>query len=65
VSDGRRTVFEVFHRPGTSPGLLKQNCASTLWKGPVGVGDQIQMWTEPMANTSVQLWYLLVPLPPS
>lgn len=65
VSDGRRTVFEVFHRPGTSPGLLKQNCASTLWKGPVGVGDQIQMWTEPMANTSVQLWYLLVPLPTS
>jgi hypothetical protein len=63
VTDGKRTSFEVFHTPG-SPGLLPKGSASTLWRGPARVGDQIQMWTEPMANTSVQLWYALVPLPP-
>lgn len=63
VSDGKRTVSEVFHMPG-NPGLLPKGSASTLWRGPVQVGDQIQMWTEPMANTSVQLWYAVVPLPP-
>ncbi|MFN8606685.1 MAG: hypothetical protein U0931_04075 [Vulcanimicrobiota bacterium] len=63
VSDGRKTVSEVFHSPN-NPGLLPKLYACTLWRGPVQVGDQIQMWTEPMANTSVQLWYLLVPIPP-
>jgi len=63
VSDGKRTVSEVFHTPG-NPGLLPKQFASTLWRGKVAAGDQIQMWTEPMANTSVQLWYVLVPLPP-
>lgn len=63
VTDGKRTACEVFHTPG-KPGLLPKGWACTLWRGPVQVGDQIQMWTEPMANTSVQLWYALVPLPP-
>ena len=63
VSDGKRTVAEVFHAPN-NPGLLPKLYACTLWRGPVGVGSQIQMWTEPMANTSVQLWYILVPIPP-
>lgn len=63
VSDGRKTVAEVYHSPN-NPGLLPKLYACTLWRGPVQVGDQIQMWTEPMANTSVQLWYLLVPIPP-
>lgn len=62
VSDGKRTAAEVFHAPN-NPGLLPKLYASTLWRGPVQVGSQIQMWTEPMANTSVQLWYLLVPIP--
>ena len=63
VSDGKRLASEVFHSPN-NPGLLPKLYVSTLWKGKVQVGDQIQMWTEPMANTSVQLWYLLVPIPP-
>jgi hypothetical protein len=63
VSDGQRTAAEVLHLPGGKPGLLRQNNVSTLWRGPVSVGDQLQMWTEPMANTSVQLWYMLVPIP--
>lgn len=63
VSDGKKTVAEVFHAPN-NPGLLPKLFASTLWRGPVQPGSQIQMWTEPMANTSVQLWYLLVPIPP-
>ena len=62
LSDGKRTVSEVFHTPGT-PGLLPKGWATTLWRGPVQAGDQLQMWTEPMANTSVQLWYVLVPVP--
>lgn len=65
VSDGRRTVSEIYHQSGRSPGLLTKNQACTLWRGPVSAGDQLQMWTEPMANTSVQLWYLLVPIPPA
>lgn len=64
VSDGRRTVAEVVHRPKTEPGLIKTLGMSTLWRGPVEKGDTLQMWTEPMANTSVQLWYVLVPIPP-
>lgn len=64
VSDGRKTVAEVIHRPGTQPGVLRTMQASTLWRGPVTVGDSLQMWTEPMANTSVWVWYVLVPIPP-
>lgn len=64
VSDGRRTVSEVYHQPGKGAGLLKKDTASTLWRGPVSPGTEIQMWSEPMANTSVQLWYMLVPIPP-
>lgn len=62
VSDLRRTASEVFHTPG-KPGLLPKGYACTLWRGKIQPGDQLQMWTEPMANTSVQLWYALVPIP--
>lgn len=45
--------------------LLEKGRAALLWRGEVRAGDVIRMWTEPMANTSVYLWYLLVPLPGS
>lgn len=64
VSDGKRTAFETYLRTGAPPGLLKKGMVCNLWQGKVNPGDSLTMWTEPMANTSVQLWYLLVPIPP-
>jgi hypothetical protein len=64
VSDGHKTVCETVLRPKVGPGLLKTNQATTVWRGPARAGDTLTMWTEPVANTSVNLWYLLVPIPP-
>ena len=65
VSDGRKTAFETYLRPGAAPGVLRKGQACNIWRGPVRAGDTLTMWTEPMANTSVQLMYVLVPVPPS
>ncbi len=63
VSDGKRKAFETYLRPGVAPGVLRKGQACNLWQGEVRKGDVLTMWTEPMANTSVQLLYLLVPIP--
>lgn len=63
VSDGRRRAFETYLRPGTAPGVLRKGQACNLWQGPLKSGESLTMWTEPMANTSVHLLYLLVPVP--
>lgn len=63
VSDGKRKAFETFFRTGQGGQLLGKGQLTTLWRGPVTVGDTLTMWTEPMANTSVNMWYLLVPIP--
>ena len=65
VSDGRKTAFETILRPGLGEGVLRKMHACNLWRGPVKAGDTLTMWTEPMANTSVHLLYVLVPLPPA
>lgn len=35
----------------------------TLWRAPIRAGDEISIWTEPIINSSVSIWYLIVPLP--
>lgn len=73
VTDGRRHGQELWNVPrfaseggAVSPDflpLIERGKAALLWKGDVAPGDVLRMWTEPMANTSVYLWYLVVPLP--
>jgi hypothetical protein len=63
VSDGKRKAFETYLRPGVAPGVLRKGQACNLWQGEVSKGDVLTMWTEPMANTSVQLLYIVVPIP--
>ncbi|GMU57422.1 MAG: hypothetical protein AMXMBFR33_65680 [Candidatus Xenobia bacterium] len=62
VSNGRQ-ASEVIYAPGVGSGLLGNKAVSTLWRGPVKRGDRLTMWQEPMANGSVQLWYMVVPIP--
>lgn len=74
VTDGRRHARETWFLPRfASPPrlgpisdalpLLERGKAALLWTGEVAPGDDLRLWTEPMANTSVYLWYLVVPLP--
>lgn len=73
ATDGRRHGQEVWNVPRfASDGgsvapvrlpMIERGKAALLWKGEVTAGDVLRMWTEPMANTSVYLWYLVVPLP--
>ncbi len=61
VSNGRQASETVF-APGVGSGMLGNKGVSTLWRGPVREGDRLTMWQEPMANGSVQLWYMVVPI---
>jgi hypothetical protein len=49
--------------PGDVLPLLEHGKATLLWRGNARPGEVIRMWTEPMANISVYLWYVVVPLP--
>lgn len=62
VSNGRLASETVF-APGVGTGMLGNKAVSTLWRGPAREGDKLTMWQEPMANGSVQLWYMVVPIP--
>ncbi|MEW6279937.1 MAG: hypothetical protein AB1758_15010 [Candidatus Eremiobacterota bacterium] len=62
VSNGR-VANEVIFAPGLAPGMLGNKQVATLWRGPAREGDTLKIWSEPMANGSVQLWYLVVPIP--
>lgn len=62
ISNGRQ-ASEVVFAPGVGSGMLGNKGVSTLWRGPVREGDKLTMWQEPMANGSVQLWYMVVPIP--
>ena len=62
VTDGKKQAFEISCST-SSGGLLKKGTVCTLWRGPLQAGDELTMWSEPIANTSVHLWYVLVALP--
>lgn len=62
ISNGRLASETVF-APGVGSGMLGNKGVSTLWRGPAREGDRLTMWQEPMANGSVQLWYMVVPIP--
>ncbi len=62
VTDGKRAAFETLHLPGRTPGLIQNGKAATLWIGEARRGDVLTMTTEPMANISVYLWYLVIPV---
>jgi len=63
VTNVKDAANEVLFLPGGRHGLLPKEKAAVLWLGNVKKGDVITMTTEPMANISVYLWYLLLPIP--
>ncbi|HEY3999251.1 MAG TPA: hypothetical protein VGO93_10320, partial [Candidatus Xenobia bacterium] len=65
VSDGKTLTVDSLFLYHSQPGLLRNGQAATLWRGEVKDGTTLTLSTEPMANTSVALWYMFVPVPPA
>ncbi len=63
VSDGETRTVDSLFLLNRNLGLLRQGQAATLWRGTVRPGSILSLSTEPMANISVALWYMVVPIP--
>ncbi len=63
VTDLQRQACDLFFLPKTAPGVLHSGEATTVWRGPLQPGRHLRLWSMPMANLSVSLWYLVVPVP--
>jgi len=53
----------VFNRTSLSNEVIGQKKAVLLWKDAVQKGDDLDIQFFSLANTSVRLWYLVIPLP--
>jgi hypothetical protein len=62
VSDHKQHALEILNLPRPGSQLLPADAVETLWLGELKRGDTLTLWTEPMANVGVYLWYLLLRL---
>ena len=51
----------IFDKTGLSNEIIKSKKTAVLWKGKVKEGSDLEIQFFSIANTSVRLWYLLVP----
>lgn len=56
-------TFFVFNKMSLSNEIITQRKAAILWKGDVKPGDALDIQFFSLANTSVRLWYLVIPIP--
>lgn len=61
--NGKKGYNFVYNKTDSTSNLVTLKKGALLWKGPVVKGDNLNIQFFSLANTSVRVWYLLIPMP--